>query len=378
MLAHYDVAIAGGGPAGAAAAVVLAGAGLRVLLADHGSRHRFKIGEGLPPSTRSLLHELGVLDAVLADRHRHCHGTLSAWGSDTLHGNDFVFQLHGDGLQLDRERFDDRLRNAAADAGAERIDAARLSLDGRPVFGADGSHLLLLRTPTGSHKLSCAWLIDAGGRPAVLARRLGARRLDDDRLLAFHLRLRANGDPDRDASTLVEAVEDGWWYSALLPDGRRVVAYLTDADLVDRRALLSSDRLWHKLLQTRHLRKLCLRHHYAPASAASGTVASGGRLDHCCGQTWFAIGDAALSFDPLSSKGIANALYSGLCAARALLAARRGDSAAAPRYDAHMAQIHAVYLEQCAGFYALEKRWPQAPFWRRRHLRPEVDGCDAN
>ena len=31
--------------------------------------------------------------------------------------------------------------------------------------------------------------------------------------------------------TVVEAVEDGWWYTAPLPDGRRVLAFFTDADL---------------------------------------------------------------------------------------------------------------------------------------------------
>ena len=75
----YDAAIAGGGPAGAAAAIVLARAGLRVLLADAGNarspRHgKYKIGEGLPPSARHLLRDLGVHERVLADGHRPCHG----------------------------------------------------------------------------------------------------------------------------------------------------------------------------------------------------------------------------------------------------------------------------------------------------------------
>jgi hypothetical protein len=31
--------------------------------------------------------------------------------------------------------------------------------------------------------------------------------------------------------TYVEADPEGWWYTALLPEGRRVLAFHTDADL---------------------------------------------------------------------------------------------------------------------------------------------------
>ena len=32
----------------------------------------------------------------------------------------------------------------------------------------------------------------------------------------------------------MEAVPDGWWYTSLVPGGRRVFMYLTDADLAPR------------------------------------------------------------------------------------------------------------------------------------------------
>lgn len=370
-MTEFDVAIAGGGPAGAAAATLLAQEGLRVLLADGSSTRCDKIGEGLPPSSKSLLRELGVADAVFSDGHRRSHGTVSAWGDDALHGNDFVYQLHGDGLQLDRQRFDQRLRERAVAAGAELHCPARLRADGEP---AGSGHRLRLQRQGGEIEVTSTWLIDASGRPAVLARRLGAVRRDDDELLAFHLRLRSDSGGDRNASTLVEAVEDGWWYSALLPDGQRLVVLLTDADLVDRRTLLDGDGLWRRLQQTRHLREHCARHRYAPTAAAAGVAAAGGRLHPCSGSRWFAVGDAAVSFDPLSSKGIAHALYSGLCAARALLAAISGDGKASERYDAHMAQIHTVYRAQLANYYAQETRWSGSPFWSRRQ-RQEGPHC---
>lgn len=100
-MTSVDVAIAGGGPGGAAAAIALARQGQRVLLADAGTGRWPRIGEGLPPSARALLRELGVLDQVLAEGHRRSPGTLAFWGSNTAHTEDSLFGLHGDGLQLD-------------------------------------------------------------------------------------------------------------------------------------------------------------------------------------------------------------------------------------------------------------------------------------
>ncbi|HEU4535301.1 MAG TPA: FAD-dependent monooxygenase [Polyangiaceae bacterium] len=434
----YDVAIAGGGPAGAAAAVGLARAGRTVLLADAGREGGAPIGEGLPPSARSLLRELGVLAATLAGGHRPSHGTASAWGSPALHVRDFLFEPNGPGWQLDRTHFDAMLRRAAADAGADIREGARLTLadvredarltptdiredtrltltdvredtrlapaddapppaDGAPP-PAGGPLRLRLRGGPGAERaaqeVGCHWLIDAGGRPAALTRRLGATRRRDDRLVAFYLRLRAKGHvergseggahggtdaspprgtearakegSDRDGRTLVEAVEDGWWYSVLLPDGERLVARLGDADLLDRRRLLGVEGLWSSLGETQHLRRLCAEYGYLPRGPARGADASSSRLEPAAGERWVAVGDAALAFDPLSSKGIASALYTGLRAASAVDAALRGEGGAVERYAAHLLDVYRVYRQQLRAHYAAETRWPDAPFWRRR------------
>lgn len=382
----YDVAIAGGGPAGAAAAIVLARHGCRVLLADaggsHGASHdrhqvgRYKVGEGLPPSARSLLRDLGALERVLADGHRASHGTLAFWGSDTPHANDFLFQLHGHGLQLDRGRFDASLIDLAREAGAQVRTGAKLVLD-RTGDDRDQHHRLYLQAGRPNNvPVTCRWLIDATGRPATFARQLGARRMEYDRLLAFHMCLHSDTDSDQDGRTLVEAVENGWWYSVLLPSRGRLVAFLGDADLVDRRVLLTREGLWHALLAAPRLAAHCAEHGYAAASDPRGADASSTHLDHASGHdgrgpSWLAIGDAALAFDPLSSKGISNALYTGLRGAQVIIACEHGDQDAAAQYAAHALDIHRHYREQSALFYRMETRWPDTPFWRRRHTPAE-------
>ncbi len=372
----YDVAIAGGGPAGAAAAIVLARAGCRVLLADTSGAHRpgaasFKVGEGLPPSARHLLRELGALDRVIADDHRVSHGTLAFWGSDAPHANDFMFQLHGEGLQLDRRRFDASLLGLAQAAGADIVRDAKLSLAAQAEDA--GVHRLSIRSnKTGafveSRIIESRWLIDASGRPATLARALGATRIQHDALLAFHMRLAADADSDRDGRTWVEAVDNGWWYSVLLPSRERLVAFLCDADLIDRRPLLTRVGLWAALARAPRLFAHCHEHGHVPSSKPRGADACSSHLDRAASgaDRWLAVGDAALAFDPLSSKGISNALYSGLRGAQAIIECGNGDTGALSRYADHLLDIHRVYREQLIAFYGMEQRWPASDFWKRR------------
>jgi flavin-dependent dehydrogenase len=91
-----------------------------------------------------------------------------------------------------------------------------------------------------------------------------------------------------------------------------------------------------------------------------------------------------MAFDPLSSQGIANAMYGGVQAAQAihacLLDKKPDDTAgkSAPtrqlvhpalrQYQAQASRIFDAYLAHRHSFYGDEQRWPQQAFWQRRHL----------
>lgn len=367
-MGSYEVAIAGGGPAGAAAAIVLARAGHRVLLADDGPADGLRIGEGLPPAANPLLRDLGVLERFLADGHLVSYGNLCAWGGDWPTPTDFVHNRHGQGYQLDRSRFNAMLRAAAGEAGAEVRTDARLSM-ARPCARGAEARVLQLSHSRMQTEVDCRWVIDAGGRSASLARRLGGTRHRQDRLVATVMLLDAHPAAKRDADgrTVVEACEDGWWYSALLPTGLRLVAYLTDLDLVDHRSLRCTGSFWSRLLATRMLSELCAEHDYAPAGPARTADASTGCLEQGSGEGWLAVGDAALSFDPLSSQGIASALHTGITAARVIDEALNGSRDRVREYGAHVSSIYGTYLRHRQAHYAMEQRWPRSEFWRRRH-----------
>jgi flavin-dependent dehydrogenase len=335
---------------------------------------------------------------------------------------DFVREPYGAGWHLDRARYDHDLRTAAAEAGAlvdaaarvetvepeeggwrvrlgggrgrdeaERADrravqrAGERSEDGAPsgrrrpprdvrhdghAEGGDGN----IRRGRPGHdepgelEVRAAWLIDATGRAAAVARRLGARRRRDDRLVAFVARCRRPpGAPaDRDDRTWVEAVDGGWWYSARVPADERVFAFHTEAAPAERRALLDAAGFAERLRRAPRLGALFAAHGYRPAGRPRGVDASSGRLGAAAGRGWLAVGDAAASFDPLSSQGLLNAHYTGLRGAEAVHRALAGDAAAVAAYAARLDEIYRAYLAHRAAAYAAERRWPAAPFWSTR------------
>jgi flavin-dependent dehydrogenase len=355
--------VAGAGPAGAAAALALAGAGRRVLLAEGeadapGSPPAFKIGETLPPAVKPLLRDLGVWDGFCADGHLPSYGTRSAWGSSDLAGLDHIFDPNGHGWHLDRARFDRFLRAAARADGVELRDRASVRACSR---APDGLWTLRLGG-AGPDEVRCRLVIDATGRRAVVARRLGARRERRDRLVALY-GVAAARERDRDSRTLVESAPEGWWYTALIPRRRRVLAFLTDADLVER-PWRTQQGFAAALSRTAHVGTS-----WEAAALEDGpatTAAHGTRLHPVAGDGWLAVGDAALAFDPLSSQGMLTALFTGVEGGRAAHAALAGDASGLAAYRDRVATIAAHYDANRRRFYALEQRWPEAPFWSRR------------
>jgi flavin-dependent dehydrogenase len=373
----YEVVIVGGGPAGAAAALWLARAGRRVLMIEAAHPNTFKIGEALPPAARPILQDLGVWSSFVNDGHLPCYGNLSAWGADLLQSTDFIYDPNGHGWHLDRARFDALLREAAREAGAEVQTATSL----KQLTYTAGCWHLILAGPNDKAEARCHWLVDATGRRSTVARRCGVRHRQDDRLIAFFALFHQPAsltDTDQDSRTLIEAAPDGWWYTALLPSKQRVVAYLTDVDLVEPRTMRTQKGYLSLLGRTEHVRALLAAHEYSIESVPKGIAASSARLNQFSGKGWLATGDAALSFDPLSSQGILTAIYTGSEAGQTLVAQTSGDSDALTRYSARLQTIYDAYLQNLSTYYTLEERWSDRPFWQRRRASHSTATTDVH
>ena len=345
-----DVVILGGGAAGCATALALARRGTSAVVVDRTRRSQERIGETLAPSICNILAELGVWKRFLQHGHERSCGVYSAWGSASLYSNDYVFHPYGVGWHIDRTRFDSMLADAAHEAGAivyrnARVVGHRATEAGWEVVVQDKHHRV---------RLSAKVLVDATGRAACIARRMGAKPIAFDRLIGVaHFYDVTPAERMADSFTLLEAVPQGWWYSAFLPGNRLVVVFFTDPDLR------------HNVEPASHTRSRIAK--CGPASEPMVCAAHSSCLDRAAGSGWLAVGDAASAWDPLSSQGIAKALRSGVAAAESIVDRLSGDAAAFARYaEDAQAQVER-YLNTYRHYYRREMRWPGAPFWRRRH-----------
>ncbi|MFE2218946.1 NAD(P)/FAD-dependent oxidoreductase [Streptomyces canus] len=355
---RFDVLVAGAGPAGCAASLPLVRAGASVVLVSPVSSPDWRVGESLAPTARPLLERLGVLDGLADAGHAPCYGNQAAWGQDALTAVDHGLGSYGEGWHLDRTRFDAALLEATRASGA--LWHAGHVRDAR-------RHRSRWQITTGEGDvLEAGHLVDATGRAARLARRVGAGRTRSDRLIAVAALLgppKQAARPDR--TSLVQATHWGWWYTAPLPGGERVLMAMTDADLLAGERLLDPDVWWAQAQCAGHIRER-IAGWEQPSRRLRVFAAGSACATPAAGPGWLAVGDAATATDPLAARGIVDALATGLVGARAILAAEGGDTDAMAAYARRMTAVHAEYLEARSAQYRRDQRW-NTPFWDRRH-----------
>ena len=173
------------------------------------------------------------------------------------------------------------------------------------------------------------------------------------------------GGADDGAGVMIEAFADGWWYTAAIPEGRRVVACMTDADLVRSLDVQSIEGFMRALggpitcAPRRPMRGQSDRRKCGPPARAASPVAPA--LPLLC------VGDAAVMLRSGIGQGIFKALRSGIFASYAIAdLLRRNDESGVTRYRQFVADEFSAYRKTLHDYYALEQRWADRPFWRRR------------
>ncbi len=360
-----DVAVVGGGPAGAACAARLAQRGFRVVLLTGGGRC-LKWQDLLSPAAAAALDRLGFPPADLAMAARPCRGIVDRWIPGPPSYTDFELLRLRHGWVVDRSLFDEILVRFASKCGAQvspspfsaQLTNSPHNLNSTVTVHRDGS----------MDDWTASFVVDATGAAGHLLPPGENRRIRYDRLVAVRVSLSAALDPP-DWMHLATSTA-GWWYTLSPIDNQIQAVFMTDSDLLPRDQVArrqhfdaefrvafpgtKASLVFTEPVVLRDARTTCRRRVWT------------GR--------WLPIGDAKVSIDPLTGAGLERAFSSAEVASELV-----ADFLISGSFQGLEANAIASLIDFETQLAELPRRYTIAtdhtpgltgPFWQRRRYSP--------
>ncbi len=310
-----DVAVVGGGPAGAAAAIDLARAGRRVVLVDRATFPRDKCcGDGLTAGALRHLEELGLEPAAVASWQ-----AVEDVVVRSPSGHEVTFPLpRGQGRYAAVAR--------RTDLDAALLDVARKAgvdvRDGHAVTGVHQDAERATLTVDGIGEVAASYVVAADGMWSPVRKLVGAG--EPGYRGEWHaFRQYFTGVSERAATQLFVWFEPdlrpGYAWSFPLPDGGANVGFGIQRG--GKVGIQEMAQLWPELLARPHIAGVLGPDASPEAPHKAWPIPA--RIDdieRAAGRVLF-VGDAVAATDPMTGEGIGQALLTGRLAATAVIEA---------------------------------------------------------
>ena len=411
---HTDIVVIGGGPAGAAAATMLARQGWSVILLERERFPRDHVGESLLPASIPILEELGVLPAVEAQGFVKKLGATMVWGREKEPWSWFFGETnrrYPHSYQVWRPTFDHLLLDNAAANGADvrqgwratqvlfdqkpRHSVLRQAQDERslasgqtsahpePVEGrGPATGVRCLNDAAQEQIIQTRFVVDASGQNGLLGRQLDLRRWDESfrnlAVYAYYDGAERLPSP-ADTNIFIESYTHGWLWTIPLHTGRASVGAVVDQRVGEEQV--------GKLGLERFLDEQLAQAPYTAGLLSKARRVSGPYIvkdwsyacERIAGDGYVLAGDAACFIDPLFSSGVHLALMSGVLAAAYVTTSLRdpamGAAAAQVYQELYMKEYH-HFREMVRLFYS-SNRTVDSYFWEARRILEGDDGYES-
>ncbi len=359
MRDHYDVLIAGGGPAGSIAGLLLAREGFSVAILEKDKHPRMHVGESFLPRTMRLIQELGLETALRKVPHVPKFGAEFGIG-DNPATRSFTFR---NGLvpgmtvfNIERAVFDKMLLDEARNAGVEVFEET-------PVKGVVNlvREDVKLATPKGEFKGRV--LLDCSGQGTLLGRALNLRQTFQERELqkvAYYQHFtgveRNKGEMVGHATIIM--CHEGWFWIFALNETKTSVGFVSHPWFV--KDLNVSPK---RLLSWAVARCPIVRHRMRDAVGPAENVIVSDFSYRCrpyAGKdgAYFMVGDAACFLDPIFSAGVTLAMINAQQTAPIIASMLRGTTTPAAAERKHIRFIQ----KSTKPFWRLNRAYYKHPF----------------
>jgi flavin-dependent dehydrogenase len=349
---RYDAIVMGCGPAGAAAAAVLAAKRRRVLVLEREKFPRYHIGESLIPYTYFPLQRIGLIEKMKAS-HFPKKYSVQFVGQDGRASHPFYFFEHlkheaALTWQVLRSEFDRMLMENARDKGAEVLEEVTV----RETIRGNGyvTGVRAVAKSGGSLQFRAPITIDATGRDAFTVTRNGWKVRDPylNKVAIWTYYRGALRDPgiDEGATTVAYVPEKGWFWYIPLPEDVVSVGVVAEHGY-----LFNGNRDPAAIFHREVARNAWIEQHLAPGRQFGPYRVTGEysyRSRHCAANGLVLVGDAFAFLDPVFSSGVFLALRSGEMAADEVDKALDDGDFSAARFAAYGAEL-------CRGIEAMRR-----------------------
>lgn len=370
MNKEVDIFIIGGGISGCISAMFLCRQ-YSVLVLNKPESNSQPWAESLVSPSRRIFRELGISDQINNLEKDCCIpsiGIKSYWGNETPAYSDAFRNPDGEGWTINKPVFIRRLQQITRTFPMRFQEGTLIT-----VKNESSQWKISFSDQYGNEeRVTAKFIIDASGRANILRKKLHLHRIRKDELICISASVERF--KEQHLSTIISD-ENGWWYSCPLPGKKNamLISYYTDADLVDKKAIQDPVFIKQLLLSKKAIQNKLEIKEFNEYQYLGIRAANTSKLNNIGERNWIAIGDAAMSFDPLSSQGIYKAMVTAAQASKLIIAADFINIPDIERtntfYDAFYKSAHNIwqrYIEHHYHFYYMEQRWKGSAFWDRR------------